>query len=237
MKRQHRHSDQSKLEFDLPLRRAEPLTEAGEELPREPIDKVHSAASGPLISPSRSKPGPDDRHLVPLPATSQNFKAIVEPPTTEWRPSSSKKAEGEDQAEKPATRRDVRRANVGARLVAGLADLVILGTIYALMAWVLLQAGISTSPLQLGPLALFHVTFSFLYTVISLAFWGHTPGMSAMGLSAQTPGGETLTFPQAGLRWLGAALTLGLLGTPLLLALFGRSFSDRISGSVTLRRR
>ncbi len=177
-------------------------------------------------------------------ATARNLRPIIEPtaakaepPTAERRPRSSKMAEGDDHAGRPATESGVSRATVGARLVAGLADLVILGAISALMIWGLLRAGISTSPLQLGPLAMFHVTFSFLYTVISLAFWGHTPGMSAMGLSARTPGGETLTFPQAGLRWLAAALTLSLLGTPLLLALFGRSLSDRISGSVTLRRR
>ncbi len=79
----------------------------------------------------------------------------------------------------------------------------------------------------------FLLSFSFLYTVVPLAFWGHTLGMSWAGLTAQSLDGEPLSFDQTARRWLGTLVTLALLGLPLLLALTGRSLSDRLSGSRT----
>ena len=83
--------------------------------------------------------------------------------------------------------------------------------------------------------AAFLLSFSFLYTVLPLAFWGHTPGMAWAGITSHnTPqNGEPLTFDQTVRRWLGAILTSALAGLPLLLAFGGRTLTDWFSGSAT----
>ena len=84
-------------------------------------------------------------------------------------------------------------------------------------------------------LLLFFLPFSFLYQVFPLAFWGRTPGMARTGLVARGRDGRSLTFGQAGLRWLASVLTVLLLGLPVLSTqLTGRSLADRISDSQTL---
>ena len=85
--------------------------------------------------------------------------------------------------------------------------------------------------------ALFLLSFSFLYTVVPLAFWGHTPGMAWAGLDARSRDGEPLAFDQTARRWIGGIVTLLFLGLPLLLAFGGRSLSDLLSGSETLSSR
>jgi uncharacterized RDD family membrane protein YckC len=82
-------------------------------------------------------------------------------------------------------------------------------------------------------LAVLLFSFSFLYTVLPLAFWGHTPGMAWAGLSARNRDGEPLTLDQTVRRWLGAVLTFSTLGLPLLFLIGGRSLTDFVSGSVT----
>ncbi len=83
------------------------------------------------------------------------------------------------------------------------------------------------------PFVVLALVFSFLYWVVPLAFWGQTPGMAWVGHSARSSSGEPLSFGQTFLRWLGAVFTLALAGFPLLLALSGRSFTDRLSDSRT----
>ena len=82
-------------------------------------------------------------------------------------------------------------------------------------------------------LALFLLSFSFLYTVVPLAFWGHTLGMAWAGLTARNRDGEPLTFDQTARRWLGGLLTLAILGLPLLVTGDRRSLTDLLSGSAT----
>ncbi len=139
---------------------------------------------------------------------------------------------GEDSASS-----DGRQAHVGIgpRLAAGVADgLIQVGALaMALLAtvWRGLQPGLEQWP----GLLLFLLAFSFLYWTFSLAFWGQTPGMAWTGLKARDFGDQPLTFGQTALRWLGAWLTIGLAGLPVLVALSGRSFSDRLSRSETHR--
>ncbi len=124
-------------------------------------------------------------------------------------------------------------ASRGRRLAAGIADLVIHA---AIVVAVLLGAGwMGVRPtLSDGPaLAIFLLSFSFLYTVLPLAFWGYTPGMAWANLSARNRDGEALTFDQTARRWLGGLLTALALGLPLLILIGGRSLTDWISGSVT----
>lgn len=78
------------------------------------------------------------------------------------------------------------------------------------------------------------VAFSFLYHVVPLSFWGRTPGMASMGLTARHLDGGGLTFTQALARWLASLFTTALLGLPGLLALTGRSTTDWASGSITI---
>lgn len=132
------------------------------------------------------------------------------------------------------TRRALRRAPLAARWFAGLADLAVhLALALALLfgaRFLGVHAGLGDWP----ALAVFLLVFSLLYHVLSLAFWGQTPGMAWAGLTARTADGETLTFGQTARRWLGVLATLALAGLPALLAAGGgRSFADRVSGSET----
>lgn len=127
-------------------------------------------------------------------------------------------------------------APVVPRLLAGLIDLGILLAV-AISVWVglhLLEVQVDSTAWP--PLAIFLLSFSFLYYVFPLAFWGRTPGMSLVGLVARTPDNRPLTFGQTALRWLGTLGTAAGLGLPILLTLFGDSFTDRVSGSRTLIR-
>ena len=122
------------------------------------------------------------------------------------------------------------------RVLASLADGAFLGA--ALVGGGLAAAllGVWPGAGALVPLALFALVFSFVYSVVPLAFWGRTPGMAVAGLVSRDADGGPLTFGQTGLRWLGGLLTLAAAGFPLFLALGplgGRSLADRLSGSRT----
>ena len=78
---------------------------------------------------------------------------------------------------------------------------------------------------------LFATAFSFLYTIVPLTFWGRTPGMAVLGLVARSRNQIPLTIQQSIRRWVGAVMTVLLLGLPLLLVLTGRSLADRLSSS------
>lgn len=129
------------------------------------------------------------------------------------------------------------RAGFGSRISAAGADLVV----HAAVAMGVLVGcrlmGVHPVLSDWPAVALFLMSFSFLYTVVPLAFWGHTPGMAWVGLDARSRDGEPLAFDQTARRWIGGLLTLLLLGLPLLLAFGGRSLSDLLSGSETLSSR
>ena len=129
------------------------------------------------------------------------------------------------------------RAGLGSRLAAGAADLLVHAavTVGALVGCRLL--GVMPALDDWPAVAVFVLSFSFLYTVVPLAFWGHTPGMAWAGLDARSRDGQALAFDQTARRWIGGILTVLLLGLPILLALGGRSLSDLLSGSETLSRR
>jgi len=132
-----------------------------------------------------------------------------------------------------ATARADDPAFLGDRLLGGLADLAAqltaLGSAVAAAYWL----GVAVTVADWQPFGILAVVFSFLYWIVPLAFWGQTPGMAWVGQTARSTSGEPLSFGQTILRWLGAVLTLALAGLPMLLALTGRSLTDRISGSRT----
>ena len=128
----------------------------------------------------------------------------------------------------------LEEAGLRDRLMGGLADLAIhlamLGAVITLVHLMGVQVGWH----QWLPFATLTLVFSFLYFVVPLAFWGQTPGMAWVGHTARSVTDEPLSFGQTVLRWFGTLLTLALVGLPLLLALGGRSLSDRLSESKTL---
>jgi uncharacterized RDD family membrane protein YckC len=123
------------------------------------------------------------------------------------------------------------------RAAGGVIDLGVCAAVLVLLLVALLAQGVRPEMADWPAGALFLLTFSFLYAVLPLAFWGRTPGMSLVGLRAASSDGGPLTFRQAVLAWLAAVLTVALVGLPLLLALGGRSLGNLISGSVTRRLR
>jgi RDD family protein len=124
-------------------------------------------------------------------------------------------------------------AGVGARLLAGCADALLhLGVVAGLYLGLI---ALDVEP-RLGhwpALAVFVAAFSFLSSVVSLAFWGQTAGMAWRGLQTRDRLQRPLTFRQAALRWAGGLLTFATAGLPLLTALGGASLSDWMSRSVT----
>jgi uncharacterized RDD family membrane protein YckC len=117
------------------------------------------------------------------------------------------------------------------RFGAGLVDLAAIGGACAAAfagAWGLgARPDAADSPAFLA----FALSFSFLYTVLPLTFWGQTPGMAASGIVARSRESAPLTIRQCFMRWLGGLLTVAFLGLPSLLALTHSSLADRMSGS------
>jgi uncharacterized RDD family membrane protein YckC len=120
------------------------------------------------------------------------------------------------------------------RLAAGLADLMLHAAILVAALVGTRWMGVKLDPLRdyLPPLAVFLLSFSFLYTVLPLAFWGQSLGMAWSGITSRNRDGEPLTFDQTARRWLGGLVTAALLGLPTLVS-SRRSLSDLLSGSAT----
>jgi len=129
------------------------------------------------------------------------------------------------------------RAGLVRRLAAGAADLVVHAAVAVGVLVGCRYLGVKPVLSDWPAVGLFLLSFSFLYTVVPLAFWGHTPGMAWAGLDARSRDGEPLAFDQTARRWIGGLLTALLLGLPLLLSFGGRSLSDLVSGSETLSSR
>ncbi|HEY0515289.1 MAG TPA: RDD family protein [Thermoanaerobaculia bacterium] len=195
--------------FDLPLSSPEPGEEPEEPLlerKRSPSRESRRAAPEPAEPPLPRRAGP-----VPVP---------VSLPQAEDEPEASRS----------------EFAGRGSRLAAGLADLVVHAAVVVVALFGCRGLGVrpelSSMP-ALGALGIFLLSFSFLYVVLPLAFWGHTPGMAWAGITSRNRNGEPLTFDQTARRWLGAILTLCTLGLAVLLSFGGRSLTDWISGSAT----
>lgn len=123
---------------------------------------------------------------------------------------------------------------IGKRIVAGVIDMTAIVVVLIGVVFGLRLLGISIDKSTLLPLLLFILSFSFLYYVFPLAFWGRTPGMARTDIVTKSRDGQTLSFSQAARRWLGTLLTLVTLGIPLLFA--GKSGdlpADRLSQSQT----
>lgn len=189
--------------FDLPLDRT-PAAPA----PAEEVEQPALPLAENMVADVSRQATPDTRGGKPL--------AADVPPTDDRSPTA-----------KPVTVR------LRLRAAAGLTDLGVCAAVMVLLLVTLLAQGVRPRLSDWPAGALFLLTFSFLYAVLPLAFWGRTPGMALAGLRATSRDGRPLTFRQAVLKWLGSVLTVALAALPLLLALGGRSLSDLLSGSIT----
>jgi len=133
----------------------------------------------------------------------------------------------------PPPASEVPTAGLAARARAAAGDLAVVGAVGALAAAGARMLGAPIAVDRLPALGLFLLAWSFLYFVVSLAFWGQTPGMAWAGLVARAGTSEPLSFGQTAQRWAATWLTWALVGLPGLLALTGRSLADRLSSSRT----
>lgn len=203
-----RSRDQEPSLFDLPL--DGPVPAVSEE-PDEP--EIERDEEEPLLHEPEPRRSPPPAAAPPEPGPA--------PPSSPARPSAAR-----------ATAR--QPAPLSARLLAGLADLAVHLALAVALLFGSRLLGVEAGFEDWPALVLFLLVFSFLYTVLPLAFWGQTPGMAWAGLVARGTGGESLTFGQTGGRWLTGLVTVALLGLPALLAAGGgRSLVDRLSGSET----
>ncbi|HVR29787.1 MAG TPA: RDD family protein [Thermoanaerobaculia bacterium] len=124
-------------------------------------------------------------------------------------------------------------APLPSRLLAGCADTLVHLGVLAGVYLGLVALGVEPRIGHWPALATLLVTFSFLSSVVSLAFWGQTAGMAWRGLQSRDRLQRPLTFRQATLRWAGGLVTFAAAGLPLLLALGGASLADWLSRSVT----
>jgi len=176
----------------------------------------------PLSGPEPKRSGPIERKRAPKPTP----LAAEPPPPRPAPPPPAVEEEEETEAVEGS-------AGVGRRFAAGAADLLV----HAAMAVVVLGGtylmGIRPALSDWPAVLAFLLSFSFLYTVVPLAFWGHTLGMVWANLTSRNQDGEPLTFDQTARRWLGGVMTTATLGLPLFFAQGGRSLSDLLSGSAT----
>ena len=119
------------------------------------------------------------------------------------------------------------------RFAAGGADLLVHAAILVLALLGVRGMGVRPALEAWPAFTLFLLSFSFLYTVLPLAFWGHTLGMAWRGITSRNRDGEPLTFDQTVRRWLGGIATVATLGLPLLVTGDRRSLTDVISGSAS----
>jgi uncharacterized RDD family membrane protein YckC len=183
-------------------------------------------------------PRPRPARLEAIPA---ERPAPIPPPTAApRRPAPVPVAPAPKATAPPAKERDEDegtpgRVGLGSRLAAGLADLLVHAAIAAVALVGARLLGANPTPAEWPPMVIFLLSFSFLYTILPLAFWGQTLGMTWAGLLSRNRDGEPLTFDQTARRWFGGLLTAATLGLPLLLAAKGRTLTDLISSSNTFR--
>jgi uncharacterized RDD family membrane protein YckC len=211
--------------FDLPLG----LPEEEPELDLQPpAPKSRGQAAGP----GGRSPRPAANDLLPFehPAEAPSYPRAVPSPRSLVVPAAEEDEEALVAASGPSVFPSGRE-----RWIAGAADLVVHAAVLVVALIGVRALGIHPALAHAAPFGLFLASFSFLYTVIPLAFWGQTLGMGWMRTIARDRDGQALTFDQTARRWLGGLIVAGLLGLPVWLARHGRSLTDWLSGSVTLR--
>jgi uncharacterized RDD family membrane protein YckC len=206
--------------FDLPLApppRAAGAAGAAGDHPRGRLE----------VPPATPRPESPGRPAPVAPTSDLPLEPALRPAPPARRAAirESQPTEAADAADGPAPLRS--------RVSAGFADLVVHAALAVAAVAGSALLGVRPQTDQAAPVALFVLTFSFVYTVIPLAFWGQTLGMVWAGLVAQNQDGEPLTFDQSARRWFGQLLILLTAGLPLIATGNGRSVADLLSGSET----
>ncbi len=213
MMRRSDETPEEPLLFDLPL----DIPERERQIPAPPPERKRAAERRPREEPPALPLREPPASLRPVPAQKLERDRSEEPERIEEH------AEDDD------------RPSVSSRFAAGIADVVVHTAVLVLALLGSRQLGVRPILADWPAFSLFLLSFSFLYTVVPLAFWGHTLGMAWSGLTSRGRDGEPLTFDQTVRRWLGGLLTAATLGLPILVAGRGRNLSDLLSGSETLR--
>jgi uncharacterized RDD family membrane protein YckC len=193
------------------------------DLPLDP--ERERAAPEPPPAPRRERPAPS------APPPELDFRTEARPearPIAAERPARPMAVPAPPQPARPA-----RRGAMRGRFTAGIADLVVHGALVVMAVAGARLLGARPVVGDWPAFATLLLAFSFLYTVLPLAFWGETLGMSWAHLMSRSRDGEPLTFDQAARRWLGGLLTAATLGLPLFVAGERRSLTDLVSGSGT----
>jgi hypothetical protein len=198
-----------------------------------PLAPASHGAEEPVARRSRrpSPPPPESLPLFPDDEGAALEEPESDPVDPVEPPRRARERTGPRPVPPPAS--EAPTAGLAARVRAAAGDLAVLGAVGALAAAGARMLGAPIGVDRLPALALFLLAWSFLYFVVSLAFWGQTPGMAWAGLVARTGASEPLSFGQTAQRWAATWLTWALAGLPGLLALSGRSLADRLSGSRT----
>lgn len=198
-----------------------------------PLAPAPHGAAEPVARRTRrpGSPPPESLPLFPEDETAPFDEPEPEPSGAADPPHRAHPRSGPRPVPPPAS--EMPTAGLAARVRAAAGDLAVLGAVGALAAAGARMLGAPIGADRLPALALFLLAWSFLYFVVSLAFWGQTPGMAWAGLIARTGTSEPLSFGQTAQRWAATWLTWALAGLPGLLALTGRSLADRLSGSRT----
>jgi uncharacterized RDD family membrane protein YckC len=176
-------------------------------------------------------PAPAERKRAAAQRRPEPVPAAPAPPPTRGTAALADPLPEEEPQEEPSD--GGGRGGAGSRLAAGAADLLVHVAVAVVLLVGTRMMGVRPVIEDWPALAVFLLSFSFLYMVVPLAFWGHTLGMAWAGLVARNRDGEPLTFDQTARRWFGGLLTLALAGLPLLLTGRRRSLSDLLSGSAT----
>ena len=221
--------------FDLPLHGGDgpdsaPAKASAPPHPTKPAAPQPATSQPATSQPATSQPAAPQPTAPPPPAEPLLFSE------EELARAQTGRSAPIDDEESETAVRDAEVPLIQDRLLGGLADVTIhLATLGSMIVAVQLM-GVPVALADWPAFAGLTLIFSFLYSVVPLAFWGHTPGMAWVGHSARSESDEPLSFPQTAMRWLGSLFTVFLLGLPLLLGLGGRSLADRISDSKTLQR-
>lgn len=214
--------------FDLPLGLPE---ETSEPEPAPAAAKSRDRAAGASSSGRSSRPAASGLLPFEPPAEAQSYPRAVPSPR-----SAGIAVEDEEDDQAPVDSAGFSVFPSGReRWIAGAADLVVHAAVLVVALIGVRGLGIHPALQHALPFAMFLASFSFLYTVIPLAFWGQTLGMGWMRTIARDRDGQALTFDQTARRWLGGLIVAGLLGLPVWLGRRGRSLTDWLSGSITLR--
>lgn len=201
------------------------------DLPLRPLDEPERESPPPRPAPRRPARSGEPSGSLPL------FPAD-EPPASPGAPAAAAPAPAPRPVERPQLLpppAELPAAPLAARAKAAGGNLLVLAAVVAVQLLGVERLGATLRVADWPAYLAFLLAFSFLYSVIPLAFWGQTPGMVWAGIVARNLDDGPLAFGQTARRWLGGLLSCALLGLPALGALGGRSFSDWVSGSRTLR--